>query len=131
MRYGEGWIPLAGRPGQYGDAFDTVPKFWAMLHEAGRDPAAVHRDFRRITVRGVVVGGCVVKERLETSGCVPEAGCVAKERFMTVGCIAEATRVVKERVKTHGRVVSASCETGQSPSAFTCIAVADVAIRCG
>lgn len=27
VRYGEGWIPLAGRPGQYGDVFDTVPKF--------------------------------------------------------------------------------------------------------
>ncbi|MEA2772819.1 MAG: hypothetical protein QOD93_5781 [Acetobacteraceae bacterium] len=40
VRYGEGWIPLAGRPGQYGDAFDTVPKFRAMLHEAGRDPAS-------------------------------------------------------------------------------------------
>jgi probable F420-dependent oxidoreductase len=40
VRYGEGWIPLAGRPGQYGDAFDTVPKFRAMLQEAGRDPAS-------------------------------------------------------------------------------------------
>jgi len=37
-RYGEGWIPLAGRPGQDGDAFDTVPKFHEMLKEAGRDP---------------------------------------------------------------------------------------------
>jgi probable F420-dependent oxidoreductase len=40
VRYGEGWIPLAGRPGQYGDVFDTVPKFHAMLQEAGRDPAS-------------------------------------------------------------------------------------------
>ncbi|MDR3530438.1 MAG: LLM class F420-dependent oxidoreductase [Rhodopila sp.] len=40
VRYGEGWIPLAGRPGQYGDAFDTVPKFQAMLKEAGRDPVS-------------------------------------------------------------------------------------------
>ena len=40
VRYGEGWIPLAGRPGQYGDVFDTVPKFHAMLKEAGRDPAS-------------------------------------------------------------------------------------------
>ncbi len=40
VRYGEGWIPLAGRPGQYGDVFDTVPKFTAMLKEAGRDPAS-------------------------------------------------------------------------------------------
>jgi len=35
-RYGDGWIPLAGRPG-YGDVFETVPKFREMLKEAGRD----------------------------------------------------------------------------------------------
>lgn len=40
VRYGDGWIPLAGRPGQYGDVFDYVPKFREMLAEAGRDPAA-------------------------------------------------------------------------------------------
>lgn len=40
VRYGEGWIPLAGRAGQYGDVFDTTPKFMAMLKEAGRDPAS-------------------------------------------------------------------------------------------
>jgi probable F420-dependent oxidoreductase len=40
VRYGEGWIPLAGRAGQYGDVFDTVPKFHEMLKEAGRDPAS-------------------------------------------------------------------------------------------
>jgi probable F420-dependent oxidoreductase len=40
VRYGEGWIPLAGRPGQYGDVFENVPKFHAMLKEAGRDPAS-------------------------------------------------------------------------------------------
>jgi len=40
VRYGEGWIPLAGRPGQYGDVFETVPKFHALLKEAGRDPAS-------------------------------------------------------------------------------------------
>jgi probable F420-dependent oxidoreductase len=39
-RYGDGWIPLAGRPGQHGDAFDTVPKFHALLKEAGRDVAS-------------------------------------------------------------------------------------------
>src|SRR6478752_4557918 len=39
VRYGEGWIPLAGRPGQYGDVFTYVPKFRAMLTEAGRDAA--------------------------------------------------------------------------------------------
>ena len=38
-RYGDGWIPLAGRPTQYGDAFDYVPKFREMLKENGRDPA--------------------------------------------------------------------------------------------
>ena len=37
VRYGDGWIPLAGRPGQYGDVFDYVPKFRDMLTEAGRD----------------------------------------------------------------------------------------------
>jgi probable F420-dependent oxidoreductase len=36
VRYGEGWIPLAGRSA-YGDVFETVPKFRAMLVEAGRD----------------------------------------------------------------------------------------------
>lgn len=35
-RYGDGWIPLAGRPGQYGDVFDVVPKFRQMLVDAGR-----------------------------------------------------------------------------------------------
>ncbi len=40
VRYGDGWIPLAGRPGQYGDVFETVPKFLALLKEAGREPAA-------------------------------------------------------------------------------------------
>jgi probable F420-dependent oxidoreductase len=35
VRYGEGWIPLAGRPGT-GDVFETVPKFRGMLAEAGR-----------------------------------------------------------------------------------------------
>jgi probable F420-dependent oxidoreductase len=33
-RYGDGWIPLAGRIG------DALPKFHAMLKEAGRDPAS-------------------------------------------------------------------------------------------
>src|ERR1700760_552197 len=35
VRYGEGWIPLAGRPNQYGDVFSFVPKFRDMLKEAG------------------------------------------------------------------------------------------------
>jgi probable F420-dependent oxidoreductase len=38
VRYGDGWMPLAGRPQQYGDVFDYVPKFREMLKEAGRDP---------------------------------------------------------------------------------------------
>ena len=36
VRYGEGWVPLAGRMGKDGDVFATVPKFRAMLKEAGR-----------------------------------------------------------------------------------------------
>jgi probable F420-dependent oxidoreductase len=36
VRYGEGWIPLAGRVGKDGDVFSTVPKFRALLREAGR-----------------------------------------------------------------------------------------------
>src|SRR6202167_1444848 len=40
VRYGDGWIPLAGRPTQYGDVFDYVPKFRDMLKEAGRDEAS-------------------------------------------------------------------------------------------
>jgi probable F420-dependent oxidoreductase len=40
VRYGDGWIPLAGRPNQYGDVFDFVPKFRAMLKEAGRVEAS-------------------------------------------------------------------------------------------
>ena len=39
VRYGDGWIPLAGRAA-YGDLFETVPKFRAMLQEAGRDAAS-------------------------------------------------------------------------------------------
>ena len=35
VRYGEGWIPISGRS-TYGDVFETVPKFRAMLAEAGR-----------------------------------------------------------------------------------------------
>ena len=36
VRYGDGFMPLAGRPGTTGDVFDVVPKFRAMLKEAGR-----------------------------------------------------------------------------------------------
>jgi probable F420-dependent oxidoreductase len=38
VRYGDGWIPLADRPGQHGDIFAMVTKFRALLKEAGRDP---------------------------------------------------------------------------------------------
>jgi len=38
VRYGDGWIPLAGRMGQDSDVFTIVPKFREMLKEAGRDP---------------------------------------------------------------------------------------------
>ena len=40
VRYGDGWIPLAGRMGEDSDVFSIVPKFREMLKEAGRDPAA-------------------------------------------------------------------------------------------
>ena len=36
VRYGDGWIPLAGRVGGDGDVFSVVPKFRQMLKEAGR-----------------------------------------------------------------------------------------------
>ena len=38
VRYGDGWIPLAGRMGEDSDVFTIVPKFRQMLKEAGRDP---------------------------------------------------------------------------------------------
>jgi probable F420-dependent oxidoreductase len=40
VRYGDGWIPLAGRPGEAGDVVEVVPKFREMLKQAGRDPAS-------------------------------------------------------------------------------------------
>jgi probable F420-dependent oxidoreductase len=40
VRYGDGFMPLAGRPGTTGDVFDVVAKFREMLKEAGRDPAS-------------------------------------------------------------------------------------------
>ncbi|MSP01516.1 MAG: LLM class F420-dependent oxidoreductase [Acetobacteraceae bacterium] len=41
VRYGDGWIPtLAGRPGAMNDPAEYLPKFRAMLTEAGRDPAS-------------------------------------------------------------------------------------------
>jgi probable F420-dependent oxidoreductase len=37
IRYGDGWIPVAGR----GDVSEVLPKFHEMVKEAGRDPASV------------------------------------------------------------------------------------------
>ena len=37
IRYGDGWIPTAGR----GDIAEVLPKFQAMVREAGRDPASI------------------------------------------------------------------------------------------
>src|SRR6266567_1700784 len=37
IRYGDGWIPTAGR----GDVAEVLPKFREMVREAGRDPASV------------------------------------------------------------------------------------------
>src|SRR5580698_6817967 len=37
IRYGDGWIPTAGR----GDISDVLPKFRDMAKEAGRDPASI------------------------------------------------------------------------------------------
>src|ERR1700678_2220785 len=40
VRYGDGWYPTVGRPGLAGEVLDLLPKFQAMLKEAGRDPAS-------------------------------------------------------------------------------------------
>jgi probable F420-dependent oxidoreductase len=37
IRYGDGWIPAAGR----GDIAEVLPKFREMVREAGRDPASI------------------------------------------------------------------------------------------
>jgi probable F420-dependent oxidoreductase len=37
IRYGDGWIPVAGR----GDVSEVLPKFHAMVREAGRDPNSI------------------------------------------------------------------------------------------
>jgi probable F420-dependent oxidoreductase len=37
IRYGDGWIPTAGR----GDIAEALPKFHDMVREAGRDPASI------------------------------------------------------------------------------------------
>ena len=40
IRYGQGWIPIAGRA-PYGDVNDFLPKFREMATAAGRDPASL------------------------------------------------------------------------------------------
>jgi alkanesulfonate monooxygenase SsuD/methylene tetrahydromethanopterin reductase-like flavin-dependent oxidoreductase (luciferase family) len=40
VRYGDGWIPTVGGPGQAGEVLDLLPKFHDMLKQAGRDPAS-------------------------------------------------------------------------------------------
>ena len=47
IRYGDGWVPHAGRP-QYSDVTDFLPKFREMMTEAGRNLAEVP-----ITVFGI------------------------------------------------------------------------------
>jgi probable F420-dependent oxidoreductase len=37
IRYGDGWIPTAGR----GDIAEVLPKFCEMVRESGRDPASI------------------------------------------------------------------------------------------
>jgi probable F420-dependent oxidoreductase len=40
IRYGEGWVPIAGRV-QYGEPNEYLPAFRQMAAEAGRDPASL------------------------------------------------------------------------------------------
>ena len=40
MRYGDGWVPIAGRA-PYGDVDEYLPKFKQMMSEGGRDPAGL------------------------------------------------------------------------------------------
>jgi probable F420-dependent oxidoreductase len=40
VRYGDGWYPTVGRPGLAAEMLGLLPKFQAMLKEAGRDPAS-------------------------------------------------------------------------------------------
>jgi len=40
VRYGDGWVPIAGRA-PYGDVDEYLPKFKQMMSEAGRDPAGL------------------------------------------------------------------------------------------
>jgi probable F420-dependent oxidoreductase len=40
LRYGDGWMPIAGRP-PHGDLAQVVPQFRAMAKEAGRDLASL------------------------------------------------------------------------------------------
>ena len=40
IRYGDGWVPNASRPG-YGDVTEFLPQFRQLAADAGRDPASV------------------------------------------------------------------------------------------
>ena len=40
IRYGDGWVPNASRPG-YADVTEFLPQFRQMAADAGRDPAAI------------------------------------------------------------------------------------------
>jgi probable F420-dependent oxidoreductase len=40
VRYGDGWYPTVGRAGLAAETLALLPKFHAMLKEAGRDPAS-------------------------------------------------------------------------------------------
>jgi probable F420-dependent oxidoreductase len=47
VRYGNGWIPRAGRP-EYDDVTNFLPQFHALAREAGRDPAELPITIFRI-----------------------------------------------------------------------------------
>jgi len=78
VRYGEGWIPLAGRPGQYGDVFEVVPKFREMLKEAGRDEASCP-----VTLFNVQEDGDLLK-RYRDLGAVRVSVSLASEKADTI-----------------------------------------------
>ena len=71
VRYGDGWIPLAGRPDQYGDVFDFVPKFREMLKEAGRDQDPARS--RCSTLRGCRYAEALSRPRHRARGGRPDA----------------------------------------------------------
>jgi probable F420-dependent oxidoreductase len=62
IRYGDGWIPTAGR----GDIAEVLPKFREMVRESGRDPASIEIS---------LFGLCNLADRLHGSG-VPGLVCL-------------------------------------------------------